>query len=254
VLRFTGQNNKRTPNFNELGARLFPEDIFCKITIPEPQICYGNPKCRTISVMIILDSNGIPINRTVVFDVETTGLSPEQGDRVIEIGALALDGETIVDEFHSFIDSDQPIHPSAQKIHGITREMLKGQPKAEEVMPRFRVFLENSILVAHYADFDLSFVGSEFRRLGINFRQPYYCTLALGRKMFPELDRYDLRSLYKHLYSSELEIRHRALEDARITAKFGSSLINKKPLIRHYTDNTSWRILHSIVSGLKSCS
>lgn len=166
--------------------------------------------------MIILDSNGIPINRIVVFDVETTGLAPEQGDRVIEIGAVALDGETIVDEFHSLIDTDQPIDPAAQKVHGITKEMLEGQPRAEVVMLRFRSFIEGSIMVAHYADFDLSFVGCEFKRLGINFRQPYYCTLALGRRMFPELERHDLGTLYKHLYNSETEIKHRALEDAKI--------------------------------------
>jgi len=75
--------------------------------------------------MIILDSNGKPYKRTVIFDVETTGLSPEQGDRVIEIGAVALDGKTIIDEFHSLINTGQPIDPAAQKIHGITREMLK---------------------------------------------------------------------------------------------------------------------------------
>ncbi len=101
----------------------------------------------------------------------------------------------------------------------ITREKLKGQPKAEEVMSRFRSFIEGSIMVAHYADFGLCFVGSEFRRLGIYFRQPYYCTLAHGRKIFPELERCDLKILYRHLYNSEPEIMPRALEEARIAAK-----------------------------------
>ena len=79
-------------------------------------------------------------------------------------------------------------------------------------------------MVAHYADFDLSFVGSEFKRLGISFRQPYYCTLALGRRMFPELERYNLSSLYKSLFSEEPKITHRALEDARITTKVWTEL------------------------------
>jgi len=74
-------------------------------------------------------------------------------------------------------------------------------------------------MVSHYADFDLLFVGCEFKRLGINFRQPYYCTLALGRKKFPELERHNLGSLYKALFKEEPRIMHRALEDARITAK-----------------------------------
>ncbi len=169
--------------------------------------------------MIILDSNGKPYNRTVVFDVETTGLSPESGDRIIEIGAIALDGDTFVDEFHSLIDMDRQIDQAAQRVHGITKEMLSGQPKAETVLPRFRSFIESSVMVAHYSDFDLKFVWSEFKRLRIVFRAPYYCTLALGRRVFPKLKRYDLGSLYQHLFNEKPRNMHRALEDARITAK-----------------------------------
>jgi len=68
----------------------------------KPRMTYNN-------CMVILDSNGKRIQRTVVFDVETTGLSPRLGDRIIEIGAVALEGKTIVDEFHSLISVDQPI-------------------------------------------------------------------------------------------------------------------------------------------------
>jgi len=64
--------------------------------------------------MIILDSNGQPYRRTVVFDVETTGLYPEAGNRIIEIGAVALDEKSIVDEFHSLIYVERPIDPEAQ--------------------------------------------------------------------------------------------------------------------------------------------
>jgi len=167
---------------------------------------------------IILDSNDKPYRRTVVFDVETTGLYPEADDRIIEIGAMALVGDTILDEFHSLIDLDRPISTEAQRIHGITQEMLAGQPRAEEVLPQFRSFIEDSIMVAHSAEFDLSFVGSEFRRLKLDFSQPYYCTLALGRKVFPGLERHDLGSLYKHLYGELPLITHRALDDAWIAA------------------------------------
>jgi DNA polymerase-3 subunit epsilon len=169
--------------------------------------------------MVILDSNGKCINRTVVLDIETTGLSPEHGDRVIEVGAIALEGKSIVNEFHSLIDTERPIDPDAGRIHRITKYMLCGQPKAEYVFQKFHRFIEESVLVAHYAAFDLSFIAHEFGRLKLDLRQPYLCTLALGRKMFPDLDRHDLGSLYRHLYNSEAEIKHRALEDAKVTAK-----------------------------------
>ena len=130
--------------------------------------------------MVILDLNGICIERTVVFDVETTGLSPRLGDRVIEIGAVALNGEKIVDEFHSLIRVDQPIHPAAQRIHGITEKMLSGQPRPEQVIPQFHVFIENSVLVAHNANYDMMFMGSEFARLNLDFRNVFFCTLLSG--------------------------------------------------------------------------
>ena len=169
--------------------------------------------------MVILNSNGKCINRTVVLDVETTGLSPEHGDRIIEVGAVALQGNLVIDEFHSLICVDRTIHPDAERIHGITKYMLCGQPKAEYVFPKFHRFIEGSVLVAHYAAFDLSFIAHEFGRFKLDLRQPYLCTLALGRKMFPELDRHDLGSLYRHLYNSAPEILHRALEDAEVAAK-----------------------------------
>jgi len=168
---------------------------------------------------MFFDLNGRPYRRTIVFDVETTGLSPEAGDRVIEIGAVALEGGKIADEFHSLIDTDRAIDPAAQRVHGITRGMLAGQPKPKKVMPKFRAFIEDSIMVAHYADFDLSMVGKEFRRLKIEFRQPYFCTLSLARKLFPELERHDLGSIYRHLFKTEPVVMHRALEDAKSTAE-----------------------------------
>ena len=76
--------------------------------------------------------------RHVVVDVETTGLSPRHGHRVIEIGAVAVEGGAVVEEFTTLIDAGVPIPPAVQAIHGITDEMLAGQPPPEEVLPRFR--------------------------------------------------------------------------------------------------------------------
>jgi len=75
----------------------------------------------------------VSTNRYVALDVETTGLSPQNGDRVIEIGAVAIENQGIVAEFSSLIDVDKMIPWQVQQVHGITNEMLEGEPKPDEV-------------------------------------------------------------------------------------------------------------------------
>ena len=159
--------------------------------------------------------------RYVVLDVETTGLSPEYGDRVIEIGAVALQDGRIVEEFHTLINIESPIPKAVQGIHGITDEMLIGRPKPDEVMPGFRDFIKNSILVAHNARFDVGFIKHEFARLNLDFNNEYFCTLETSRRLYPGLLNHKLPTVYRHLFGhlSEGTRLHRALDDARLTAK-----------------------------------
>src|SRR5512137_2642794 len=103
--------------------------------------------------------------RHIVFDLETTGLSPRKGHRVIEIGAVALENGEIVEEFATLIDAGVTIPATVQAIHGITDEMLDGQPPPEEVFPSFSHFIGESVLVAHNAAFDIRFLRHEFARL-----------------------------------------------------------------------------------------
>jgi DNA polymerase III epsilon subunit family exonuclease len=169
--------------------------------------------------MVILDSKGKRVYRSVVFDVETTGTSIKSGDRVIEIGAVAVEGKTIVDEFHSLIDTSQPINPFAFRVHGITKEMLDGQPTANKVIPKFKKFIKNSILVAHNASFDMRFMQNEFSRHNLKLNNMCLCTLKLGRAFYPEIEAHDLLTLYREFYFKPPGRLHRALEDARATAK-----------------------------------
>jgi len=108
-----------------------------------------------------------PTDRHVVVDVETTGLSPRAGHRVIEIGAVALEEGRIVGEFATLIDAGVPVPYAVQAIHGITDEMLAGQPTPEQALPLFDAFIRESTLVAHNAPFDLRFLSHEFARLGM---------------------------------------------------------------------------------------
>lgn len=169
--------------------------------------------------MVIIDSKGKRGYRHVVFDLETTGLSPSIGDRVIEIGAVAIEGKSIVGEFQSLINVSQPIHPMAQMVHGISKEMLKGQPPPEEVIPKFHKFIKNSIMIAHNASFDVRFISNEFSLMNLDFNNVCLCTLKLGRGFFPKLKHHDLVTLYSQFYKKPPTNLHRALGDARTAAK-----------------------------------
>jgi DNA polymerase III epsilon subunit-like protein len=103
--------------------------------------------------------------RFVVFDVETTGLNAWRGDRIIEVGAVTMTDGLIGEEFHSLIGIERSIPKTAWRLHGITIEMLSGQPKVEEVLPAFRQFIGRSVLVAHNADFDMGFLRWECSRM-----------------------------------------------------------------------------------------
>lgn len=156
---------------------------------------------------------------TIVFDTETTGLSPQQGHRIIEIGAVKLSGGKIVDEFNSLIDARVMIDPRAQAVHGISRAMLRGQPLSEEVLPQFRDFIGRSNLVAHNAPFDTRFLRADFARLGFGLPNRIYCTLKLSRWKL-NLPNYGLESVYRALGGKidQSMKRHRALDDALMAA------------------------------------
>ena len=110
--------------------------------------------------------------RLVFFDVETSGLSPARGDRVIEIGAVAVSGGAVEAEFATLIGVDCTIHWAAQRVHGISAAMLCGQPRPEEVWPAFLGFAAGAPLIAHNAPFDMRFLRYECERLGIPLRTP----------------------------------------------------------------------------------
>jgi len=160
-------------------------------------------------------------NRHVVVDVETTGLSIAAGDRVIEIGAVNIQDREIVSEFATLIDPGVFIPWGVQRIHGITDEMLIGQPTPEQVIPLFNEFIRESVLVAHNAPFDLRFLRSEFARLRMKLPHRNVCTLEMSRNRFPRLADHKLETVYRYLFGDTAgsSQRHRALDDARMTAR-----------------------------------
>jgi len=168
--------------------------------------------------------------RSIVFiDVETTGLYYRKGSRIIEIGAVQMKENQIVSEYQSLIAVDVPIPMHASEIHGITNEMLTGQPRPEGVFPEVKDFIADSILVAHNAKFDISFLRQEFARLGMKLNNKFISTLETSRSRYPRLPNYKLSTIYRHLVG-ELPADakpHRALTDTRMVAAIWMAMEGK---------------------------
>ncbi|MBU1054148.1 MAG: 3'-5' exoribonuclease [Proteobacteria bacterium] len=166
-------------------------------------------------------------DRYVVFDVETTGFNPQHGARVIEIGAVHIENGHIISEFKSLINCGKTIPKQTQKVHGITDEMLFGEPAPEEVFPDFIKFISKSTLVAHNAVFDIRFLRYELSRLGFALNNDYLCTLNMSRTLFPELQNHKLLTVAKHVLGDIPEnlCLHRALDDARLTAMIWMEMV-----------------------------
>ena len=167
--------------------------------------------------------------RTIIVDVETNGMSVRRGGRVIEIGAVAIENGSVVAEFDTLIDTGAEISYGAYRVHGISQDMLYGMPPPEEVWDSFREFVDEAHLVAHNAPFDSAFIRRELALLGIVLTNPWSCTVRLARQKLPQLPNHKLDTVYRYLFGSiPLSVqRHRALDDARLTARVWVELRGK---------------------------
>lgn len=152
--------------------------------------------------------------RYVVFDIETTGLSA-RNDQIIEIGAVKVEGSSVVDTFSSFVRYDRPLSEFTKTLTNITDEMLADAPGIDEVFDRFIAFVGDLPLVAHNADFDMSFINRLCMEKGIALI-PSIDTIKLARH-FLEIKRYGLETLVRHL-KIPFSNHHRAVADADVTA------------------------------------
>ncbi|MCH5341871.1 MAG: PolC-type DNA polymerase III [Acetatifactor sp.] len=152
----------------------------------------------------------------VVFDIETTGFSPVS-NRIIEIGAVKVSDGSIVDRFSAFVNPQVPIPYEIEKLTGIRDDMVSGAPVIEEVLPQFLEFSRDCVLVAHNANFDMSFIQENARRLGLPWEYTYVDTVGIARVLLPGQAKHTLDAVAKTLNIS-LENHHRAVDDAECTA------------------------------------
>jgi DNA polymerase-3 subunit epsilon len=129
--------------------------------------------------------------RQIILDTETTGLDPQGGHRIIEIGCVEVINRRLTGTtFHRYINPERPIDRGAEEVHGLTLEFLKDKPKFIEIIDEFLAFVEGAELVIHNAPFDVGFLNAEFKLLKRRLKNlEEYCsvtdTLAMARKMHP---------------------------------------------------------------------
>ncbi|MBI4810104.1 MAG: 3'-5' exonuclease, partial [Ignavibacteriales bacterium] len=155
----------------------------------------------------------------LVIDVETTGLSVDRGDRVCEIGAVKLRGHAIIETYGSLIDPQRPISYGAFSVNGITPQMLSDAPVFSAVAKKIWDMMDNSILVAYNAPFDLSFITNEFRLIGYPpIKNTTIDALAIARQLLPGLQSYQQENVAR-IAGISFPVKHRALEDTLATAQ-----------------------------------
>ncbi len=183
--------------------------------------------------------------REIIFDTETTGLRHENGDRIIEIGAIELLNKYPTGKyFHMYINPDgKDVHPDAERVHGISNAFLADKPKFKDILDDFLEFFSCGVLIAHNASFDMGFINSELKRIGetVISHDRVFDTLQLARRKHPmvpnSLDalcgRYGIDNSHRE--------KHGALLDAELLAEVYIELLGGKQasLVLEQDDNDS---------------
>jgi len=156
----------------------------------------------------------------VMLDFETTGLSPDMGDRITEVAALRIVDGKVVERYVSLINCQVRIPSFITGLTGITQAMVDGAPPVSRVVPDLLDFIGTDTLSAHNASFDEKFLRAEASRLGLSTgHQSLVCSLKLSRRVFPQLSSYKLGNLSGELGIKFKSAAHRAESDAEVAAE-----------------------------------
>ena len=167
---------------------------------------------------IVTEGKGQSLDeKYVVFDIETTGFSPVT-NRIIEIGAVKVENGEITERFSTFVNPQVPIPFHIEKLTSINDSMVMDADPIEVVLPQFLEFVGDAILVAHNANFDVSFIKENAKRQGIPVDFTYVDTVGIARALLTGQSKYTLDAVAKTLGIS-LENHHRAVDDAECTAE-----------------------------------
>ena len=162
----------------------------------------------------------------IVLDFETTGLSPQYGDRAIEIGAVRLENNRITDRFQSLMNPGIRINSFIESYTGITNDMVEAAPPCAEVMEEFAEFIGEHPLVAHNASFDGKFLDAELEGIGTSRKSTMACSMLAARRVYPQAPNHKLGTLVRYCGIYTDGTFHRALADAEMTGDLWIAMID----------------------------
>ena len=160
----------------------------------------------------------IKLTEFVIFDVETTGLSPMDGDRIVEIAAVKVKGPKVVDRFYSLVNPQRSMPSQATLVNNITEDMLITAPVAADILPQMIYFIGGACVAGHNVRFDLNFLCYELALIGrrLNDQTPAVDTLKMARDLLPYLSNHKLSYLARSL-GVVVDQTHRAMADVELT-------------------------------------
>lgn len=156
----------------------------------------------------------------VILDFETTGLKPQEGDRITEVGLVRIAGGRIVDRYQSLANCDVHVPRFISAYTGITQQMIDGAPPVARVMQDVVKFIGETPVVAHSATFDERFFVRECRQLRMSMViEPFICSMRIARRVYPHMESHALGVLAHALKLPKCGAAHRAGVDAEMTAQ-----------------------------------
>jgi len=165
-------------------------------------------------------------NSLIILDFETTGLSPDNGDRAIEIGAVKLENGVVTERFQELMYPGRPVSHFIADYTGITNDMLSTAAPCHEVMDRFADFIQGQNLVAHNASFDKRFLDGELKRISRGYDGQFSCSLLLSRRLYQTAPNHKLGTLINYKGIASKGSFHRALYDSEMTAKLWLAMLD----------------------------
>ncbi len=209
-------------------VQAFTEAFHTKLDNKDFKIIYGVEAYLVDDLKRIIENpGGQNFDDTyVIFDLETTGLSPVN-DRIIEIGAVKMCGGKVTDRFSTFVNPQIPIPFNIESLTGISDSMVENAGTIEEILPEFLEFCKGAVMVAHNAGFDVGFIKEKTDSiLGRKFECTVVDTVALSRALLPSLGKFTLDHVAKALGVPPFN-HHRAVDDAEACADIFAALIDK---------------------------
>lgn len=163
----------------------------------------------------------------IVLDFETTGLSPNMGDRAIEIGAVKLENGAVVDTFQQLMNPGFRVSGFIESYTGITNRMLLNAASCDEVMDSFADFIGDSHLVAHNASFDKRFLDAELDAIDRSYSGDFACSMLIARRLIQDSPTHKLGDLVRYKNIENDGTFHRALADSEMTARLWNLMLSE---------------------------